>query len=207
MGRNILDNTLENTPYTGIHEKFPEKEEEKPLIEKPEIAEPLLNHEPIVIQTSETTEEEYVPIPDFLLNIEDNLFAEHGNTSKYYAVKKPHEPDIDEQPFDACEKEFLVETVEQLTSIMSHELLEEAELSTDVIIFNAPSRFIDYFIHELSFNACYNPHMGVNIMSASLFKSLFENMTLSLTNKYLKSSSGLMIASLGIAFVLPINIE
>jgi len=34
-GRNILDKILENTPYTGIHDEFPKKVEEKLLKEEP----------------------------------------------------------------------------------------------------------------------------------------------------------------------------
>jgi hypothetical protein len=36
-GRNILDKILENTPYIGIHDEFPEEAKEKLLKEEPQI--------------------------------------------------------------------------------------------------------------------------------------------------------------------------
>jgi hypothetical protein len=39
-GRNVLNKILENTPYTSIHDEFPEEVEEKLLMEEPEIVEP-----------------------------------------------------------------------------------------------------------------------------------------------------------------------
>ena len=77
-GRNILDKILENTPYTGIHDEFPEEVEEKLLKEEPQIVEP--KPEPIQspIQTSsipspEPSKEEEIPLLDFMLEIEDGL--------------------------------------------------------------------------------------------------------------------------------------
>jgi hypothetical protein len=38
--RNVLNKILENTPYTGIHDEFPEEVEEKLPMEELEIVEP-----------------------------------------------------------------------------------------------------------------------------------------------------------------------
>ena len=89
IGRNIIDKILENTPYTGIHDEFPEEVEEKLLKEEPQIVEP--EPEPIQspIQTSaipspEPSKEEEIPLLDFMLEIEDDLFnADFGNTLNF----------------------------------------------------------------------------------------------------------------------------
>ena len=92
MGRSILDKILENTPYTGIHDEFPEEVEEKLPKEESQIAEskPL----PSPIQTSailspEPQKKEETPILDFMFDFEDDLFAEYGSTSKYDTTRKP----------------------------------------------------------------------------------------------------------------------
>ena len=78
-GRNILDKILENTPYTGVHDKFPEEVEEKLFKEEPWIVEP--EPEPIrnpiqtlAIPTPEPSKEEETPLSDFMLEIEGDLF-------------------------------------------------------------------------------------------------------------------------------------
>jgi len=68
-----------------------------------------------------------------MLDFEDDLFAEYGNTSKYLAIRKPQESSIHEQILDSTEEAFLKETVKGLTSIISNEWLEESKLSFDVV--------------------------------------------------------------------------
>ena len=62
LGRSILDKILENTPYTGIHDEFPEEVEEKLPKEESQIAESkriaseessdVSNHSLLIIDTS-----------------------------------------------------------------------------------------------------------------------------------------------------------
>ena len=52
-------------------------------------------------------------------------------------------------------------------SILSNELLEESELSSDVIRLDLPSISIHCQINKAPFDALYNPIMGVNIMYTS----------------------------------------
>jgi hypothetical protein len=49
--------------------------------------------------------------------------------------------------------------------IISNEWLGESKLSLKVIHLDSPSTSIHYQINKTSFNAFYNPVVGVNIMS------------------------------------------
>ena len=89
-------------------------------------------------------------------------------------------------------------------SILSNELLEESELSSDVIHLDSPSISIYCQINKVPFDALYNPVVGVNIMSASFTHDLLKHMPLTLTTKLLKSLLGHILLSLGILYVLPI---
>jgi hypothetical protein len=44
--------------------------------------------QPIAIQHIESPREK-IPLPDFINNIEDDLFSDYGNTSKYHQEKRP----------------------------------------------------------------------------------------------------------------------
>jgi hypothetical protein len=82
--RKILDQILAD--------KLEEPPEENPLEEESQIAEPksLLNP----LQTSaipifEPPKKEETSLLDFMLNFENELFTEYGNTLNYYLVRKP----------------------------------------------------------------------------------------------------------------------
>jgi hypothetical protein len=91
--------------------------------------------------------------------------------------------------------------------MISHEWLEESELSTDIIRLDSPSTYIRCQIHRDPFLALYNPVVHINIMSASFAHDLFEYMPLTPTTKLLKSPSGHILPSLGILYVLPIQVK
>jgi hypothetical protein len=83
LGRSILTRILENTP---------EEVEEKLLEEESQIAEPEPLPNPSQTSTvldPEPPEKEETPISDFMLEFEDELFAEYGNTSNYRTLRKP----------------------------------------------------------------------------------------------------------------------
>jgi hypothetical protein len=78
-----------------IVDNLPE-ENEKLLEEETKIAEPEILPEPsqplaiaIAILDPEPPKEEKTPISDFMLEFEDELFDDYGNTSKYHMMKKP----------------------------------------------------------------------------------------------------------------------
>ena len=92
-------------------------------------------------------------------------------------------------------------------SIISNELLKESELSSDVIRLDSPSISIHYQINKAPFDALYNPVVGVNIMSASFTHDLLKHLPLTPTTKLLKSLLGHILSSLGILYVLPIQVK
>ena len=92
-------------------------------------------------------------------------------------------------------------------SIISNEWLEESELSSDVIRFDSPSISIRCQINTASFDALYNPVVGVKIMSTSFSHDLVKHMPLTPTTKLLNCLSGHNLLSLGTLYVLPILVN
>ena len=80
--RSILTKVLESTP---------KEVEEKPLEEESQIAEPesLPNPSPTsAVPNPEPSEKEKTSISDFMLEFEDELFTEYGNTSNYHTMRR-----------------------------------------------------------------------------------------------------------------------
>jgi hypothetical protein len=102
---------------------------------------------------------------------------------------------------------FLKKTTKELVFVISHEWLEESELSSDVIRLDSPSTSFHCQIHRDPFDALYNLVVGVNIMPTSFAHNLLKYMPLTLTTKLLKSSSGHILPSFGILYVLPIQVN
>ena len=110
IGRSILDKILENTP-------LPEEVEEKLLEAESQIAK--LESLPNPSQTSavpnpKPLKKEETPTLDFMLELEDELFAEYGNTSNYHTVRKPQKPQkssSNKEIFDSSKEAFLKKTM------------------------------------------------------------------------------------------------
>ena len=106
LGRSILTKILENTP----------KEEEKCLEEESQIAEPESLPNPSqtsAVPNPEPPKKEETLILDFMLEFEDELFAEYGNTSNYHTVRKPQKPQkssSNKEIFDSSKEAFLKKT-------------------------------------------------------------------------------------------------
>jgi hypothetical protein len=119
--------------------------EEKLLEEEISIAEPELlpeTSQPLAIVKPELPqkEEEEFSLPDFLFDIENDLFTDFGNTSNYHLIKKPQQPrkfaTID--PTYSDKVDFLKKTTKELISVLSDEWLEESEFSNKIIRINSP---------------------------------------------------------------------
>jgi hypothetical protein len=81
-GRSILIKILQDLP----------EEREKLLEEESQLAKPESIPEPsptLAISDLEPPEKEKTLISDFMLEFEDELFDEYGNTSNYYVMRKP----------------------------------------------------------------------------------------------------------------------
>jgi hypothetical protein len=202
QGRNILMKILDDLP----------EDREKLLEEEPQIAEPEVLPEPskpLAIPDPEAPEEEETLISYFMLEFEDELFDEHGNTSNYHMMRKPQEsrnpPSI--KSLDPFEEDFFKKKMKELVSVFSNEWLEESELSPKIIHLDSPSVTIECQLVKAPFDSFYNPIVGVNIMSATFAQDLLKDMPLAPTTKLLKSLSGHIVPSLGILCALPIFVN
>jgi hypothetical protein len=77
---------------TKVSESTPEEVEEKPLEKEYQIAEPELLPNPsptLAVPNPRPPEKEETLILDFMLELEDELFAKYGNTSNYHTMKRP----------------------------------------------------------------------------------------------------------------------
>jgi len=147
-------------------------------------------------------EQEEILFPDFMLDIEPDLFSEFGNVLSYHSMKGPQRNC--RESFNPLEDIPSRRTSGELVSIISNEWLEESELSTEIICLDSSSIPIDCIINTDQINALYNPVVGINIISMSLAKHLIQGMTLIPTIKFMRSLSGHIIPSLGILHILPI---
>ena len=104
MGRSIRTKILEDDP---------KEVEEKQLEEEFQIAKPksLQNPSPTsAILDPEPPEKEETPILDFMLEFEDKLFDEYGNTSNYHTIRRPQKfrkSSFHEEPLDPSKEAFL----------------------------------------------------------------------------------------------------
>jgi hypothetical protein len=65
------------------------------------------------------------PILDFMLDFNDELFAEYKNTLKYHTMRKPQKLSPHKETLDPSKEAFLKETAKELISVISNEWLEE----------------------------------------------------------------------------------
>jgi hypothetical protein len=202
QGRSILMKILVDLP----------EEREKLLEEESQLAEPKSLPEPSStsgILDPKPPEKEETLISDFMLEFEDELFDEYGKTSNYHIIRKPQEPrkSSSVEPLDPSKEAFHKKTMKDIVTIMSDEWLEESELSLEVIRLDSPSITIYCQINKDSFDALYNPVVGVNIMSLVFAHNLLKDMPLAPTTKLLKNLSGHIVSSLGILCALPILVN
>jgi hypothetical protein len=77
--------------------------------------------QPIAIQHIESPQEE-IPLPDFINDIEADLFSDYENTSKYHKEKRPQKHTSSSyEKIDPLEQTFSREHIVELASIMSGE--------------------------------------------------------------------------------------
>jgi hypothetical protein len=91
--------------------------------------------------------------------------------------------------------------------IISDEWLTESKLSLEVIRLDSLCTSIRCQIRKTSFDAFYNPVVGVNLMSKSFAHTLSRNMQLNPTTKLLKCLSGQILPSEGIFHLIPIKVD
>jgi hypothetical protein len=167
--RLILDQILASES-DNILEVEPQVAEPNPLPDIPSIS---------ATPCSEPPKEEEIMFPNFMLDIETDLFVDFGNISNYYSIKKPqNHRKCFGKSLDLSEGSSYKSTSGELVSIISNEWLEESELSSDVIRLDSPIIPIRCQIDSDHFDALYNPVVGINIMYASLAQNLLKHMPL-----------------------------
>jgi hypothetical protein len=177
-----------------VHNDGPEDVVEKTPKEEPLIVElePLttpLEASTILQVPKPPKEEEILPLEN-MFEFEDELYSNFGNTSNYYAIRKSLAPSAPNQHLpDLTEEKFLKKTMKELITTVSNEWLGESKLSPKIIRLDSPSTSIRCQICKTSFDAFYNPVVGVNLMSKTFAHTLPKNMHLTPTTKLLKSMS------------------
>jgi hypothetical protein len=193
---------LNLSQITPTYEAKPPQE----LVEK-QIAEPESFPNPyqpsaIIPDTGET------PVLANVFEFKDEYFSKFGNTSNYHLIRKPQKSkSYPKELLQFTKHAFVTKTTKNLAFVLSHEWLEESELSSEVIRLDSPSSSIQCQINLEPLEALYNHVVGVNIMSTSFAQDLLSYMPLTPTTKLLKSPSGYILPSLGILYVLPIEVD
>jgi hypothetical protein len=176
-GEALIDHILENTPPLEPLRLEPESSHEEVSSAESEPIAPIQRPSP----EPKTLKEGFQPLefPFF----EDEFHEDFGNTSKYSYKKRPPIPVT---PIDPLDKEFLKESIRELTSILSSEWVEEAELSSEKIQICTPYLTIRRNFCDDLVDVLYNPTVGANVMSASFVSAYFGNEPLAPTNKSLR---------------------
>ncbi len=100
-----------------------------------------------------------------------------------------------------------METVRELTSIMSDEWLRELELSSEVIQINTAPRIIPCHLEGNDVGILYSPTVGVNLISESFAFAYLSDKAVTPTNKFFKHPNGNIIEGFGIVQYVPVRFE
>ena len=136
---------------------------------------------------SETSEEEDLLPPEFLRSIESDLFEDFGNTSRYLCQKRPS---ILVTRMDPLEEDYLRETIQELTTLINNEWLQEGESSLTPMHLYSSSSLFRCRLRDQDVNALNNPTIGANLMSDEFALAFLGNYKLTPINRQLKRPSG-----------------
>ena len=172
-------------------------QEEDPEIESESLESKSLDStpEPSPELKPETPEEED-PLPlEFLRSMEPDLFEDFGNTLRYFCQRRPSIPVT---PTDPLDENYLRETIQELTTLISNEWLKEGESSLTPIHLNSPSSSLHCPLRDQDVEALYNPTVGANLMLDEFALAFLGKYKLTLTDRQLKRPSGSLTSSYGI---------
>jgi hypothetical protein len=163
---------------------------EEPSIEIPEPKDATPLHTP-TFNTTYISDTISAPIPkplsgscnspcEFPFNFYDELFHDFGNVANQPLVGR-HLPPEDQRnhPPDLEESQWQEQYRGNISSIMSRELLEEAESSTEVICLPTRLRTINCMVIGMDGSFGYDPGLGINIISSSLVQTQLSEEPLS----------------------------
>jgi len=132
---------------------------------------------------------------EFQQNFKVDLFEDYGNISKYTYQKRHPVPVI---PLEPYEKEYIQESIKELTALMSDEWFREGELIRAPIWVSYPPSLIHCRIRGQNVRALYNPAIGANIMSNNFALAFLGGAALTPTCRTVKGPSGSLIQSYGV---------
>ena len=91
---------------------------------------------------------------------------------------------------DPSEENYLRETIQELTMLMSNEWLQEGELSLNPIQLTSPSSSFRCRLRNQHVDALYNPTVGANLMSDEFALAFMGTNKLTPTDRQLMRPSG-----------------
>ena len=87
---------------------------------------------------------------------------------------------------DPIEEDFLWETIQELTTLISNEWLQEEESSLTPIYLKSPSSSFHCRLRDQTVDALYNPTVGANLMSDEFALAFLGSYMLTPTDRQLK---------------------
>ena len=88
--------------------------------------------------------------------------------------------------------------IQELTTLISNEWLQEGELSLSPISLNSPSSSFRCRLQDQNVDSLYSPAVGANLMSDEFALAFLGNYKLTPTDRQLKRPSGSLTSSYGI---------
>jgi len=153
--RAILDRILEAEMDNTLHDETHEAE-----------VDTLPNSPSTLANPGSEPQNEGTPLPDFMLDIEFDLFVDFGNISNYHFIDRPQNG-----YFSICLPSE--HQLRELILVMSSEWLEESERSSDMIRLDTSPITIRCAYDFDQFDALYNHVVGINIMSKAFALKIF----------------------------------
>jgi hypothetical protein len=204
--KDIVTKILQNTPYMGVYDEFPDEEEITQEEHMPNtLSKPTPIDEEPTFPTIQSVEEctpltktwfidepfqpyrEFDdPSCDFVYEFYDELFHNFGNTWNYQRVERTKAQEEPETPISCSEERVEhFKFISNFLAIMSKEWLDEAKALTDVIKLPTKMRHTTCELMGNKHDVGYEPSLGINIISSSLAKSLAAVSSLSKSSKLL----------------------
>jgi hypothetical protein len=113
-----------------------------------------------------------------------------------YACQK--RPPVPITPLEPLDKEFLRESIKELTAILNKEWAEEAESSFEEIRIHIPSSTIHCKVQGTCVDVLYNPSVGANVMSIAFASAYLGEKSMAPKVKSLRTSPRTSLKGLGI---------
>ena len=98
---------------------------------------------------------------------------------------------------DPSEEDYIRETIQELTVVISNEWLQERELALNPIQFDSPSSSFCCHLHDQDVDALYNPTVRANLMSDEFALAFLGDRILTPTERKLRRPSSSLVNRYG----------